>query len=844
VILAALFTRPVRKQPVRFTATILGIAAGVAAVVATLGASRAALSSLREGVSELSGRAALEVRCPGGVPETELSQLAPLATDAFLLPVIEEVATCTTLGDTVRVLGADLLSDPRFAAGAAEIAAAPPAEDILSQPVALVSDALARDAGVAIGGSIRLSIATRPVDLRIAGTFPAGAAAILGRLVVVDVAEAQRLFGRDGRLSRIEIVPRRGVAPEELRERARALVSPGMIVGTPADRVEETSALVRSLEFNLGTMAGISLIVGGVLVATTLATSVVQRRRTIALLYALGASRGQVVRAILSEALALGVCGGLAGVALGYVTSRFMVDGMRATLSTLVSTTAATSIPFHVAHAGIGFTLGVCVSLCAAVLPVFEGARTPPIQALRGETPRFLTRSGRRLALGLALSFVIVALVLIRLPAWSGLPIAALAGALLFLGAMFASFGPLVDFVGRTAGAGTRAWPPTIRLACAGLSAGRKRASWAAGAVGVAVALSIAIATMVGSFRGTVVDWVERSIHADLAVRPVRGKAGVPVGRLAPEVVAIARALPGVSEAYPYYVASALCRGERVGLAGVSFAAARVRGWSAMLDGSDSRIAIARALEQSSVLVSESGAHRFGWRAGDTIELDVRGRKLASTIAGVYMDHSESQGVVLVDEPVFLAHFPHDSPLFVDLNCRSPADIEPTRAALHAALDGRFGVEINDNPTMRRAILSVFERTFAITGALQAVSAIVAIIAVLSVLFALVSERRADIALLSAIGAGAAQVHALVAAQAGILGLLGAALGSLTGLVIGYVLVAVVNLQSFGWSLGFELPWSAMITLALVVGVACTIAGLIPARAAMRRTLRAALREE
>jgi putative ABC transport system permease protein len=178
------------------------------------------------------------------------------------------------------------------------------------------------------------------------------------------------------------------------------------------------------------------------------------------------------------------------------------------------------------------------------------------------------------------------------------------------------------------------------------------------------------------------------------------------------------------------------------------------------------------------------------------------------------------------------------------LNCRSPADIEPTRAALHAALDGRFGVEINDNPTMRRAILSVFERTFAITGALQAVSAIVAIIAVLSVLFALVSERRADIALLSAIGAGAAQVHALVAAQAGILGLLGAALGSVAGLVIGYVLVAVVNLQSFGWSLGFELPWNAMITLALVVGVACTIAGLIPARAAMRRTLRAALREE
>ncbi|MDZ4771991.1 MAG: FtsX-like permease family protein [Planctomycetota bacterium] len=843
MIQSALFTRPVAKHPVRFLATVLGIAAGVASVVSTLGASSAALSSLREGVGLLSGRAALEVTAAGGVPESELTRLAPLALDALLLPVVEDVAKCTTLSDTVRVFGVDLLTDPRFAADSATIATAPPIEELLSTPSAIVSDEFARDARVGVGDSIHLTIMAKPISLRVAAIFPAGPSAVLGRLVVVDVSVAQRFFGRDGNLSRIELVPRGSVSSTALSERARELVSRGMQVGRPTDRAEESETLVRSLEFNLATMSGISLLVGGVLVATTLATSVVQRRRTIALLYALGASRGQVVRVIFAEALFLGVFGGILGVALGYVSSRFMVDGMRATLSTLVSTTAPTAISFDETHAWLGIALGVVVSLAAAVLPVLEGARTPPIQALRGETPRFLSARALALALSIATLLALVAYVLFLQPAWYGLPIAALAGALVLLAALLALYGPLVDGLGRFAGVRFSV-PAVVRLACAGLSAGRRRAAWAAGAVGVAVALSIAIATMVGSFRGTVVDWVERSIHPDLAVRGVRGKTGVPVGGVDREVAAIVSATPGVVDTYPYFVSSARFGDERIGFGGVSFEAVRKRGWSAMLDGSDSSVAIERAWKSGGVLVSEAGAHRFGWKVGDQIAIDVRGQQFERAIEGVYMDHSESRGFVLADAGDFERLVPDADPLFVELNCRTPADIEPVRSALRAAFAGRFEVEINDMPTMRASILSVFDRTFEITRALQIVSAIVAIIAVLSVLFALVSERRADIALLSAIGMSSLEVHALVAVQAGLLGVLGAGFGSACGLVIGYVLVTVVNLQSFGWTIAFDAPWIAIASLVGFVAAACTLAGTLPARAAAQRSMRDALRED
>lgn len=843
MILAALFTRPVQKKPVRFLATVLGIAAGVAAVVSTLSASGAALSSLREGVGRLAGSAAVEVTCAGGVDESELTRLAPLALDAVLLPVVERVATCTTLGDTVRVFGVDLLSDPRFTASAHTIARIPDAVDVFTVPSALVSDEIARDAHVAPGGTITLQIASQAVDLRVAGTFSSEGASVLGRLVVVDVALAQELFGEDGRLSRIEILPRGDVRRSDLSARARALVSKGMEVGTPEDRAANTNALVRSLEFNLGTMSGISLLVGGVLVATTLATSVVQRRRTIALLYALGASRGQVLRSLMSEAVILGVLGGVGGVALGYAGARFMVDGLRATLSTVVSTTAPSSIPLSSAHVAIGLGLGMCVSLCAAVLPVLEGARTPPIQSLRAETPTFLTRRARLLAGATAVGFALIALLLIRLPAWNNLPVFAILGSLCLLAALFAIFGPAVDLIGRTAGAATR-WPATLRLACVGLSAGRRRAAWAAGAVGVAVALSIAIATMVGSFRSTVVDWVAKSINADFAIRPERGQGGVPIGLLDRRVVDIAREIPGVGETFAYYTSTATWRDRRIGLAGISFEATRKRGWCALLGGMDSRAVLDRAFREGLVLVSEAGAYHHGWKVDEEIVFEVRGNILKRRVAGIYTDHSDSVGTVVLDEPVYLALFPHANPNFVDVNCRTPEDIEPVRSALNAALLGRYQVEINDNPRMRESILSVFDKTFEVTRALQGVSALVAILAVLSVLFALVHERRADIALLSALGAGGGQVLGLVAVQALILGTLGAVCGSACGLLIGFVLTTVVNLQSFGWSLTFVAPWSAIVTMVIVVGVSCGLAGLLPARAAASRTMREALREE
>jgi putative ABC transport system permease protein len=210
-------------------------------------------------------------------------------------------------------------------------------------------------------------------------------------------------------------------------------------------------------------------------------------------------------------------------------------------------------------------------------------------------------------------------------------------------------------------------------------------------------------------------------------------------------------------------------------------------------------------------------------------------------IAGIARDYGDSRGTVTLDLVDFLAIYPRSQPLQLALFLPSHEATTQAHDALVARLAESHRVDVLYTRELRAQVLEVFERTFAITGALQGASAIVALVAVLVVLYALVSERRKDLALLSALGASRAQILGTVCAQAGVLGLLGALAGAVAGLVIGIVLVDVVNVQSFGWTLELVQPWSQVASTMGWVVLACLLAALPPARNATSGSERSAL---
>lgn len=848
MVIRALVLRPLLRRPLRFLTTVVGVAAGVAAVVATVSASRAAVASLREGVVEVAGRARLEVSRPGGVDESLLGALRPLARDAVILPVLEEVALLPATEEPVRVLGLDLLVDR--AARDLDLGwrdAQVTVERLLTGRGVLVPERLARRLGVAAGDPLTLSVRAVPTDVEVAATFaPPRLATAFDQLVVTDVATAQELFGRQGTLDLVQLVPREGVGLSSLREELRRLLPAGYEVSTPDERSEAAGRMVRALEFNLTALSGISLLVGAVLVATTLATSVVQRRELIALVRSLGGGKGHIRRALLAEAAALGLLGGGLGVVLGLVGARAALASVRATVTAAVQDGIPPSpIQLEPTIAVVGVLLGLVVSLAAALLPLAEAERTPPVQGLKEERPTRLSSTARGRAVAAGLLCVAAAWGLTLLPPVDDLPLAALGAALALLAALLVTSGLAVDTVARVEAlpAMWRLGLP-LRLAGAALGAGRRRAAWAAGAVGVTVALAVALAAMVHSFRTTVVEWAEQGMRSDLWVRPAAGRTGFQVGRLHPEVVEIAKGLFGFDAVDPFHTSEGLLEGRPVTLAGGAMAVVAKRGGVPFRDGRDSREVFRETAETRGVVVNEPIANRLGLEEGDRVRIQTPSGEVERRVTGVFRDYSRSRGMAVLDLPDFLSLYPDQGPRELALFLPEDADVEQARERLLEALGGRFLVEILPNRELRREVLALFDRTFAITGALQLVAAAVAVVAVLTVLFALLGERQRDLAVVRALGGSRRQVGRVILAQAGLLGFTGAVGGVATGLVVGLVLVKVVNLQSFGWTLRFLPPWDVIAWTGVGVVAACLLAGLAPAVSAMRLRPREALHED
>jgi putative ABC transport system permease protein len=293
----------------------------------------------------------------------------------------------------------------------------------------------------------------------------------------------------------------------------------------------------------------------------------------------------------------------------------------------------------------------------------------------------------------------------------------------------------------------------------------------------------------------------------------------------------------------PFYSVDITYQSRPIAFAGAAFDVVAQHG-SVAFPGRESREVFAEAWERGGAVVNEPFANRFGVREGDTVVLEPPGGPLELEVVGVFMDYSRSHGLVVVDRSTFLERFPGRGPLDMALFLPDDADPQAARDRLLEAARGRFLIEAFSNRELKREVLAAFERTFAITTALSVVAAVVAVIAVVTVLLTLVGERRRELATVRALGGSRRQMGVMVVAEATFLGVAATAAGIAAGLVVGEILVEVVNLQSFGWSLELVLPWASLLWMASWVVLACLLAGLPPALAAAQLEPASALREE
>ncbi|MEO7190137.1 MAG: FtsX-like permease family protein [Vicinamibacterales bacterium] len=845
--------RRMAQEPLRTASTALGVALGVAVVIAIQLTNASSLAGFTTALNVVSGRAGLEIASPGtGVDETLIPALGWLREFGDISPVIEGQLVLRQPGhpaERLRLLGVDVLRDRAIRdyvlLSPTATGQTPAPREFLSLLLdpssAVLTARFSAPRGLRVRSTLTVEVGDRRVPLTITALLAdEGPARVLdGRLVLMDIAAAQQVLGTFGRVTRVDL---RLAADTSVDTAERAIASrlpAGLQVRRPAQRGQQVENMLAAFHLNLTALSYIALIVGLFLVYNTISVSVLSRRAEIGTLRGLGITRAEVRALFLGEAAILAVVGGAVGLLLGRLLAIWTIALTSTTVSTLYIATAAAPPALTWRYVLLACVTSLPLSLLAALVPAQEASGVSPTAATRGiddvePRPRFRLRG-----LWLPAMLLGAGAWLATLGPVGNLPLFGYAAAVaIVLGASFLVPAILVLVTRLLLAPVRRLMRVEDWLAVNNVSASVPRLSISIAALAVSLSMMVAIAVMIGSFRDTVSYWVAQTLQADLFVSPGARQQPGPDETLSPDVVDLITSSPDVAAVDRFRSIDVPYADTRVRVGGSDFDVLLTRGTLLFKAPADARAEMRAAIGQDAVVVSESFSLKQRVSVGSIVSLPTPHGSVEVRVAAVYFDYSNDRGVVMMDRSTFERHYGEIGASGMTVYLAPNVDPDAARERLLASIGDAHNVVINTQAWLRAEVLRIFDSTFAITYALELVAIVVAILGVAGTLLTLILEREAELTVLRLIGTTRAQIRRMVMGEAAVIGAASQAIGLCVGLALSLVLIYVVNVQSFGWTIQFHLPGMFLVQSSALMVLATTMAGLYPARRAARLTLK------
>jgi len=812
-----------RQHPGRIAVAAFAIAVGVALGFAVHLVNGSALASFGQAIRTVNGAADLQIKAASalGMEEALYGRVAMAAGVADASPVITLKAQSAN-GEAIPVLGLDVIRAANVTPTTVGISASGPgtgASDPFATDALFLSRAALTAAGAQVGDSIAITANGRTQTMVVRGTLPAVADA--QRLGVVDIAAAQTLFGRLGRIDRIDLKLAEGGDPGAVRAALARLLPADAILSDGDDQAAQSDALSRAYRVNLDMLALVALLTGSFLVYATQSLSVARRLQAFALLRTLGMQKRGIIALVATEGALAGLAGSVIGLLLGYGMAAGALALLGGDLGGGYFGDAPPPLIFAPGAALAFFALGMAAAIGGSVLPALQGARAAPAVALKnaGDALDPRARPGLRVPLVLAALGIGAAM----MPAAARLPLFGYLAIALLLAAGIAAM-PAIARLLLTPLALRPSGAFSFDLAVQHLRGTPGAAASALSGIVASTALMIAMAIMVTSFRGAVDEWLGDILSGDLYLRTDPGSGGFdPAAQGAfarvngVQRIVFSRTVPLVlaADQPPMQLIARPVLPAMEGMTLIGKAATVQRG-------------------AIPVWLSEPSARILGRSTGDSVRLPF-GHGERFVVAGVWRDYARQQGAIAIESRDYermSGDLTRDSAMIV-LAPGASAD-KVSRALIAAsppALQGR--VQAAQPAVLRRFALKLFDRSFAITYLLEAVAIIVGLAGVAATTSAQALARTREFGMLRHIGVSKRQIVAMLGSEGGLLGLVGSIAGVLLGIAISQVLIHVVNPQSFNWTMSTRFPLGLM---ASVIG-ALTLAASLTAMLAGRRAL-------
>ena len=851
--------RRVGLQKVHALMTIAGICLGVAAIVSIGIVNKSVMRSFEDSINRVTGRAALQVTgAASGFPEDLLDRVQKVPGVEYAVPVIDTQAILVGAKErSLMILGVDVLQDSniRDYKLSDESADIPDPLLFLARPDSiLLTRELAEREGIGIDQKIKVQTVLGIQAFQVRGLLnPEGPAKTMGgNIAIMDYPAAQMAFGKEGRIDRIDVSLLPGEDLETVRGRIVHALPKGYSVVTPEGRTKQVELLISHFQKNINLISFIAVFVGMYLIYNAVSISVVQRRKEIGILRALGTTRKQIITLFLGETFVMAIIGSGLGLVVGILFAKSAVGAVGQTVSELYMRTTISEIAVSGSNLAIGFASGIAASLAAALFPALTSTRISPVSAIRSlpySEDGFLSGKKQKAAAFFLMMLSLVMLILYKTfetsPYLHTTQVMFMSTIFLLLGVSLATPSVLQGFLSlfhkllapRVGAAG--------RLAGLNLQKNIGRNAVAAAAVFYGISVFVSSAGIIYSTKQSVLDWVDSYVRGDIIVT-----SGHPIATTGSQNIPMPvdmwkeiEKVPGVLSADPFRKIYIDYQGRRILLLVLDIER-RIK-YSPFKVARGTREDMARLLpNRNTIAVNEAIASQEHLEPGDTMTLPTPEGPVAFKVAVVNVDYSSDSGSILMDMYTYRKYWKEFLADSFSIRVTSKEKVAAVRDEIVKRFGGDRQLFVLPAKEFENEIKKVIDQGFAVNRAINIITMLIACLGIIVTLLASVLERTREIGILRSIGMLRRQVSQVVVVESMLLGVIGGVLGVCAGMFIGWMSLEGFLKSDYGASMEYHIDlWSILWALGLST-VLAALAGVYPARRAAKTNIVEALSYE
>ena len=810
--------REMIRAPLHSTLSVIGIALGVAALVAVNIANYSARESFLAASETMQESASHTI---SGVVSDDIFRRIRLETRFPAQPLVQGRVRIVGMDDlSAVILGIDPISHFEFSSNQQNsLSSSQDVGQLLNDAYSAYAtkDTLSR-LRIDVGDSIEIRHRREHYVLKITGLLNAPTPLeeqSMRLMLLTDIATAQTVLDMRGKLSSIQLqLPQ----SESAVRSVESLLPQGAMLEGRFNRQRSVISITEAFQTNLTAMSLLALLVAVFLIYNTMTFLVMRRVRNIEIFRALGVTRHRIIAGLILEAALLGTIASVIGFTLGAQLAKLLLNLVEQSINNLYFPINAEITLLNPQTIFTALTLGIGAPLIATVPALREAAGVLPSF---GVPRRALSSSGRNHALLTLIAcgiFVLAGIAIMQLSPTS--IVFGFAGIYLIVAGYFC----LVPILCRALGQAMRSVAKHLFgirgiLASRALSMSGGRTSVAICALCVAISATIGVGVMISSFRTAVDTWLGDRLRADIYVS-TQGYGD----ELTDFEIESLQALSGV---------------ESVGIANWT--------WLQKPDGRARLFAVDYGeyafagyrfksqvpeiwprFQTEGVIVSEPYAFKHSIAIGDTLKALAHGDVVELPVLGVYYDYSSDRGVVSIHRDVYVSFFGDTRITTAALFAKPGADLQMLADAAALAVESGYA-NIWNAGALHKASMDIFDQTFTITTVLRVLAVVVAFIAVVSILAMIQIDRERELRIQNAIGFTTRQIWMSATAEAGVMGLFAGLLSLPVGLILTWLLIWVVNQRSFGWTMEMLIDIPVLTDAVLISVGAALLAALVPA---------------